>query len=351
MTVPRGGWLFEYYLLAHASFSVHRDYKRYLRILSSNQPDETELSNLFESIISSCSTRFVGWIMISMNGHGTNGGLQIFYLTFLDHYFGLSRQGITINSKYGFGIPLTAFDSRRKVEINRSLEQTKSKMDGPHVLWYDNFSKFRAHSIPTVKKNVFSECLWTGVSVNEYPEPDMDMKLRFDDNNNLIHAMPSDIFECKHAVHSGIMTMYAEGSGYFERSIAKKYNVNNVPLKIDIQRFPEMKDTMNSPKNTTKYVHPYKLLNKNIGSNIGLINILRDLQLEHDMDPVTGDGPHKYVVLNLDENIYWRVLKVCLIIFQCLHHVNSFPVFKNGKFFHTKIYCIIHYNKQYSGHV
>ena len=333
MTVPRGGWLFEYYLLAHSSFTVHRDYKRYLRILSSNQHDESELSTLFESIISTCSTRFIGWILISINGYGTNGGLQIFYLTFLDHYFGLSRQGININSRYGFGVPLTAFDNRRKIELSKSLEQTESKMDGPHVLWYDNFSKFRAHSIPTVKKNVFSECLWTGVSVNEHPDPDLDMKLRFDADNNLIHAMPSDIFECKHDVHTGIMTIYAEGSRYFEQSIVNRYKVNNVPLKIDVQRFPEMKDVMNSSKNTTKYVHPYKLINKNIGSNVGLISILRDLQLDHDMNPVAGDGPDKYMVLNLDENIYWRVLKVCFTIFNVFIMSNHFPFLKTENVF------------------
>lgn len=263
----------------------------------------------FKIIVDECSTNFCGWVVRSVYNVGRKGHLQMFYLTLLNYYFGLSRAGIVVNHRNGAGMSLTAFDDTRKMYIQRSTRNTKDKIKQACVLWVDNFSKFKAHNVPTIRKEVFSECLWSGITVNEYTGPYVDPKLKYNDENILIHAMPDDIFVQKDAVHNGIMMLYDEGMMYFDTSLVNKYDVRNIPLKIDTTVYNELATIMNSVKNTTKHIHPYKLLRPNIGSNRGLLKILRDLILEFNLNTAHAT-PDNYLVINVDENIYYRILKV-----------------------------------------
>ena len=64
--------------------------------------------------LASCQTYFVGWLLLHMLTVGSNGRRQMFYITFILHYFGLSRDGINVLSKYGFGVTLDMFDTLRQ---------------------------------------------------------------------------------------------------------------------------------------------------------------------------------------------------------------------------------------------
>jgi hypothetical protein len=94
-----------------------------------------------------------------------------------------------------------------------------------------------------------------------------------------------------------------------------RYDVRNIPLKIDTKRFPDMKRTVDSYGFDN--VRPVDLLDINIGSNRGLIAIIRGLYEERKMG--LEDQCDRYTTLNVDENIFWRVLKVpCPHVFLCL---------------------------------
>ena len=59
-------------------------------------------------------------------------------------------------------------------------------------------------------------------------------------------------------------------------------------------------------------VFPEKIMHKNIGSNVGLIALLKEeVHDQHGMG--TGECKH-YVNMNVDENIFYRILKVLLVI-------------------------------------
>ena len=94
--------------------------------------------------------------------------------------------------------------------------------------------------------------------------------------------------------------------------MVKKYDIVNVPLKVDTKRFPTLADTMNHVKNTTKYINPYKLIKHNIGSNLGLVTILREYQDDKKMS--MHGTVLQYSNINTDENIFYRGLKVCMFI-------------------------------------
>ena len=64
-----------------------------------------------------------------------------------------------------------------------------------------------------------------------------------------------------------------------------------------------------------RIVHPMKLLDKNIGSNPGLVSILKeDIYDKYGMGT---DDCETYVNINVDENIFWRILKVPFVFCRC----------------------------------
>ena len=104
--------------------------------------------------------------------------------------------------------------------------------------------------------------------------------------------------------------IYNEGREYYYKSLVKRYDIVNVPLKVDTKRFPALAETLNSVKNTTKHINPYKLIKHNIGSNLGLATIMRDYQDDKKMS--LNGTVLNYSTINTDENIFYRGMKVCV---------------------------------------
>ena len=179
--------------------------------------------------------------------------------------------------------------------------------EGPHVTWVDNFSKFMARSVPTVAKGIFSSCLWTGEAVFECTNKSLDMAIKLDQRGEVIPAMPNNVLGNQQRVTEGIQYVLSSCRSYYDVSLVKKYDVRNIPLKIDTKRYPNMKRVIEHKQNSTQNVHPVRLIDHNIGSNDGLISVVRGF---YEAEGMNNDTCTKYKVLNVDENIYWRTLKV-----------------------------------------
>ena len=326
--VPRGGWLMEYYLHACSSWSVNALFTQYLITI-----DPSMKSSKFADILDKCSSHFSGWLVFHINSIGSVGRKQMFYITFVNHYFGLSRAGIEMNSALGYGVTLGMYDRERKNHEQLSVQRTKAVIDsGLFVQWWDNFSKFTRKSVPTISKDVFGTCLWTGVTVNAYEGPVVDISVRRDQAGVIVPAMPENLFEHQTTIIDSIKYIYNEGMDYYDRSKVKKYDVINIPLKIDTKVFPRKAAVLNSAKNTAKNINPYKLLRHNIGSNLGLTTILREFQDDNKMS--LHNTVQNYTTINTDENIFYRGLKVsdCMlyvcfqsVFFPCCLQVFNMP--------------------------
>jgi hypothetical protein len=301
--VEQGGWLLEYYLRTCSSWGVHKLFQKYLKAPLSDKPQQ------FDVLLSQCLPHFVGWLVFHVSSVGTNGRRQQFYLTFVNKYFGLSRDGMQNNHKFGYGVGLTMFDDMKQQYEQASRRTTRLRMEHPHVQWWDNFSKFCAYSIPTLNKNTYASMLWTGVTVNAYTGPDVDIAVKLDDQGEVVPAMPADLFATQAQVSRKISDIHPQIVNYFTRfSLVRKYQVNSVPLKIDTQKYPALVRLVSTEKNNLKHIHPHKLIKKNIGSNRGLLSIAREFQEEHKLH--LAGVCQTYKTLNLDENIYYRLLKV-----------------------------------------
>ena len=193
----------------------------------------------------------------------------------------------------------------------------------PHVQWFDNYSDFVARTNPSLDKGIFSSCLWTGSAIFECPDATIDSSLQYSDNQ-LVPAMPANPFVGINNVKGAISAIILRGPSYYELAMVTKYTVNNVPLKINTNVYPAMTGLMKHPLNDLSHVIPDKLWENNIGSHIGLVNIMKQVYDENGM----GVDGHcsQYLNLNTDENIFYRLLKVCICIlniysyFFCIHH-------------------------------
>ena len=114
-------------------------------------------------------------------------------------------------------------------------------MQLPHLLWIDNFSKFISRSIPTADKGVFSQCLWTGVSLFALPEGVGDAisdGIKTDIHGRTVPAMPTDILQYQSGVTTAVQYVLSQGAEYSSIAAVTKYTVRSVPLKVDTNIFP-----------------------------------------------------------------------------------------------------------------
>ena len=121
LTVPRCGLLFEVYMTVCASWSQNRKWNQLLHgIQNDNDPNMEALSDDDQNqLIQDNSNGFIGWLLFTCSSIGIHGRRQLFYHTFVSHYFGLSRQGIDTLSKYGFTQSLRSFDMiRSEIHMN-----------------------------------------------------------------------------------------------------------------------------------------------------------------------------------------------------------------------------------------
>lgn len=123
--VPAGGFLFEYYMYSCAGYTNNR---RWLSFV--NDVDNEALSEYQQSeIINDNLNGFVGWLLLHIGQVGSNGRGQLFYITFICQYFGLSRSGIECMASYGYGVTKSMFDDYKKMYCNRSIANTRYQID------------------------------------------------------------------------------------------------------------------------------------------------------------------------------------------------------------------------------
>ena len=189
-----------------------------------------------------------------------------------------------------------------------TLFPNRQLLGEPCSLWIDNFSKTLHRTNPTLSRDVYSSMLWTGMAVFASEKTSqLDASVQTDDHGAVIPAMPAQICQHRDQVLEGLSYVHNQGRHYLTNSLVHRFGVNNIPMAI-LDPEDVMQNQHPSKDHSMDIVHPYQMVDMNIGSNIGLVSILR----QHFYDPTGMDQDEckKYVCLNADENIFWRTLKV-----------------------------------------
>ena len=109
LTVPQGGLLFEWFILQFCSDSVAAKFEKAVTDMFGEpmQMSDADWDHFKENF----SLKFAGFVYFSLLHRGVKANKQVFYHNFALRYHGMSRFGIVIQSKYGYGLPLTTMDT------------------------------------------------------------------------------------------------------------------------------------------------------------------------------------------------------------------------------------------------
>ena len=170
-----------------------------------------------------------------------------------------------------------------------------------HVTWLDNFSKFYAIAVQGLAGPV-AECLWTARGVHRYVGPPVSSAQQPN-----VRGMPDDLFSAdiiglfKQKMDTADAVSYL----YLKSSVCFKYTVRQVPLKPAAASVddPAVAAVLRESRDGMRNFHPLGMLSENIGSNRGLLIILKDL---FGVQP----RPGHYSFISVDCNIFLRMLKV-----------------------------------------
>jgi hypothetical protein len=139
-TVDKCGRLFEYFIYTCGGYATKR--RLVTALTAHGQPEARLPTDVQESLVDECGVRFLGWLLMHMASIGAKGRKQMFYLTFLLHYFGISREGISHMHDYGFGISLTTFDNMKADSVIKSSVKLRSN----YILYLYKY-RMLSHSI------------------------------------------------------------------------------------------------------------------------------------------------------------------------------------------------------------
>ena len=122
--VPIGGQLFQAYLELFSGYTTFRMYKRAIQRMK--QAGSTSLyveDN--EALLHRSRSFFTGYLIYHMNMVSRPAKKQQFFINFVVKYYGLSRRGINVMSKYGYLASLTYMDEQMAVEVMYAKQQTR----------------------------------------------------------------------------------------------------------------------------------------------------------------------------------------------------------------------------------
>lgn len=180
----------------------------------------------------------------------------------------------------------------------------------PHLMWFDNFSKLFARTMPDISNGVVSQCLWTGVALMEWKgDADLTLNRVHYGNGEYMSASPPRLFTAyfDRCCIEAVIELDGAGMFYLDNSICVQYNVNNVPCKpvVDAEEEPELADWLSKRSDGMRNCHPKKLIKKNIGSTRGMLQIMRTYMFE-----IEATRPQKYGVILADIDIFCAIQKV-----------------------------------------
>ena len=215
--------------------------------------------------------------------------------------------------------------------IFREIEDSST-----YVTWIDNYNAKWRMKKQNIKKDGLQLANWTGIAVREYTGPYVDMTVRRNEEKEIIPALPDDLFQHIPAVIKFIQEQsqyefdtsirdhpLATQTGMchfpylFDTSRMVNWGVDRVPLKPNPKSpaLPmEYKIAIEQSPDTLTNFYPKAMISSNIGSNVGIVKILKDFFMEI-VQRQKYQHLEKYYIISCDENIYKRAMRVLITLF------------------------------------
>jgi hypothetical protein len=179
------------------------------------------------------------------------------------------------------------------------------------VQWIDNFSKNYNRKKPDMTIGSYSACLWTGIANRVYTgDAVVNLGVKYALDFTIIPAMPPtlEVFWEQLPIFIAQMAVIdRDGMYYAQHSFVDKFKVNNIPLSphVDEKTNPVVHKMLAKKVDAIDKLVPERLMTANIGSNLGLIKVMRSIITE-----VMAARVKKYRVIMADCAIFSPILKV-----------------------------------------
>jgi hypothetical protein len=169
---------------------------------------------------------------------------------------------------------------------------------------------------PDLELGAWQDCCWTGMALRR-SRVEVDMTIRRDDAKEIQPAMPHHIYEAYPAMRRAFFVFNQSTEDcpeYHTRSLTTLLGVKNVPLKPahEVLAKPEHKQAVHEGHDSLDTCYPEGIVGINIGSNKGLLQLMR----HHYESVCVANAGRRYSCLNVDANIFDRILKVMMCVFD-----------------------------------
>jgi hypothetical protein len=193
------------------------------------------------------------------------------------------------------------------------------------VVNFDNCCNDIAAYLPTSATGAYHACYWTGVTLKRMTRPSIDLSL-VKEGRAVVPAMPDSLFE--NSLWTKLITYMKDvdqlGSRYLCDAAVTTLRINSFPpkptikdlqdMELDSEHMDELKELLSEESvDGLSNVFPKSLLDFNVGSNYGLMNVL----MEVSKDNQSGSAhAARYQIYLTDMNIHHRINKVNVIYFH-----------------------------------
>lgn len=291
-----GGCLFDFWVC----FSLPP--RQTSHILAQERKNGQISQQLQQETVQSHGAKFYMFVLKAIRDLKPSFTKQLYYISVLLHWKGLSNTGLELMA--ATNILLSEYQFRRLKSDHFSKQITAVKnilKNEPNVIWIDNYTKYFSKTFISLKRDTSSLISTTAVALTTMPKhliSLLDIPLKNITNSR--EMLGHDVFRY---VMGKLRCMWNDWPSYYASSVATVYQITTIPpsAKTALDQLSEDIQRLESANGLANF-HGIEVLDKEIGSNEGFAGTL-DWLSENISDS-------RLTVCKVDQNIYWRYMRV-----------------------------------------
>ena len=305
LLVSSGGFLLDYFVLNFGKENhVSTFRKARNRLPLSARARMVNFNKIFPQV----KAVFLGWLLRSFYNISQKNSSQLFYVSLLAEWRGISRKGLDILGKMNMLLPSRTYKRYRDgALLNQKRKVKKILQKGTFVFWVDNFSKhFRKSYLLNAANVPYRNVDYTPFGISEIPN---SLQISLDHafiGPALIESfptLPSNRFFTKQMV--AVVARYDNFCNHhlWHNSTARRFQTFNIPLKLENDVLTQ-EELLQGSRDGLRHFQPVQLAPFNVGKTEGLVQTINDIKR-------IFVKPNKYCLGKVDIDIFWRLCKVC----------------------------------------
>lgn len=275
----------------------------------------------FNKIFPEVKAVFLGWLLRALYNISQKNSSQLFYVSLLAEWRGISRNGLDILGKMKMLLPSKTYKRYRDgALLNQKINVQSILQESTFVFWVDNFSKHFRKSYLVNGTNVpYRSVDYTPFGISEIPNRSQISLDHVFIGPSLIRAFPA--FPSNRLFTKNMVDVVAKYDNFcnhnlWRNSSARCSQTFNIPLKLETDLdLLTQEELLQGSRDGLRHFQPVQLAPFNVGTTEGLVQTINEIKR-------IFVSPNKYCLGKVDIDIFWRLCKVCYFFqYLCMHHL------------------------------